>query len=113
YPAGESKHGPIALVEEDYPVVFVAPKDQTHKRIIGSIMEMKARGASAVVIIEEGDKDIEQLGKWKLEVPKGYSETLSTIPYVIPTQLLAYYTAMRKNCSIDTPRHLSKSVTVL
>ena len=113
YPAGESKHGPIALVEEDYPVVFTVPNDHTNKRMIGSIMEMKARGATAIVIIEEGDKNIEELGKWKMEVPKGYSEMLSTIPYIIPNQLLAYYTAMRKGCSIDLPKNLSKSVTVL
>ncbi|TFG10095.1 glutamine--fructose-6-phosphate transaminase (isomerizing) [Candidatus Heimdallarchaeota archaeon] len=113
YPAGESKHGPIALLEEDYPIVFVTPNDRTHKRIIGNIMEMKARGATAIAIIEEGDKDIEALCKWKLEVPKGYSEMMSTIPYVVPCQLLAYYTAMRKGCEIDTPKHLSKSVTVL
>ncbi len=113
YPAGESKHGPIALVEEDYPVVFVTPKDQTNKRMIGSIMEMKARGAAAILVMEEGDRDMEDLAKWKLEIPKGYSEMLSTIPYVIPLQHLAYYTAVRKGCSVDTPKNLSKSVTVL
>ncbi len=113
YPAGESKHGPIALVEEDYPVVFVAPKDHTNKRMIGSIMEMKARGATAIVVIEEGDKDIEELGKWKFEIPKGYSETLSTIPFAIPLQQLSYYTAMRRGCAIDTPKNLSKTLTVL
>ncbi|MHA1552096.1 MAG: glutamine--fructose-6-phosphate transaminase (isomerizing) [Candidatus Heimdallarchaeaceae archaeon] len=113
YPAGESKHGPIALIEEDYPVVFVAPKDQTHKRMIGSIMEMKARGATTIGIIEEGDKEIGELVKWKMEIPKGYSELITTIPYVMPMQLLAYYTAMRKGCAIDTPKNLSKSVTVL
>jgi len=113
YSAGESKHGPIALIEEDYPVVFIAPKDKTHKRMIGSIMEMKARGATTIGVIEEGDKEIEELVKWKIEVPKGYSEMITTIPYAIPMQLLAYYTAMRKGCSIDTPRNLSKSITVL
>ena len=113
YPAGESKHGPIALIEEDYPVVFVTPKDQTHSRIIGNIMEMKARGATTIVVIEEGDKDIEELGKWKFEIPKGYSEMISTIPYVIPLQMLAYYTTTRKGLDPSYPRNLSKSVTVL
>ena len=113
YPAGESKHGPIALVEEDYPIVFVSPIDQTRNRIIGNIMEMKARGGTAIVVIEEGDREIEELGKWKLEIPKGYSEILSTIPYVIPLQMLAYYTAVRRNLDPDQPRNLSKSVTVL
>ncbi len=113
YPAGESKHGPIALVEEDYPVVFITPQDYTHNRIIGNIMEMKARGAAATVVIEEGDREIEELSKWKFEIPQGYSEMFSTIPYVIPLQLLAYYTAVRRNLSPDMPRNLSKSVTVL
>jgi glucosamine--fructose-6-phosphate aminotransferase (isomerizing) len=113
YPAGESKHGPIALVEEDYPVVFVAPNDQTRSRAISNIMEMKARGATIIGVIEEGDKDIEELAKWKLEVPKGYSEILSTIPYAIPVQALAYYTSVRKGLDCDRPKNLSKVVTVL
>ena len=113
YPAGESKHGPIALVEEDYPVVFVTPQDQTRKLIVGNIMEMKARGAAVIAVLEEGDKELEELVKWKFEVPKGYSEMFSTIPYVVPLQLLAYYTAVRRGYSPDTPRNLSKSVTVL
>ena len=105
YPAGESKHGPIALVEEDYPVVFVVPKDQTRSRMISNIMEMKARGATAIVVIEEGDKEI--------EIPKGYSEILSTIPYVVPCQLLAYYASVRKGLDCDRPRNLAKAVVVL
>ncbi len=113
YPAGESKHGPIALVEEDYPVIFITPQDQTRSKMINNIMEMKARGAAAIVVTEEGDKEIEEMGKWKLEVPKGYSEMLSTIPYVIPTQLIAYYTSVRKNLDPDYPKNLSKVVTVL
>ena len=104
YPAGESKHGPIALVEEDYPVVFVSPNDQTRSKMIGNIMEMKARGAAAIVVIEEGDKELDDLAKWKLEVPKGYSEMLSTIPFVIPLQKLAYYTSVRKNLNPDYPK---------
>ena len=113
YPAGESKHGPIALVEEDYPVVFVTPQDNTRKLIVGNIMEMKARGATAIAVLEEGDKEMEELVKWKFEIPRGYSEMFSTIPYVIPLQLLAYYTAVRRGYSPDMPRNLSKSVTVL
>ena len=113
YPAGESKHGPIALVEDDYPIVFVTPNDYTHKRIIGNIMEMKARGATAIAVLEEGDKEIGDLVKWKLEIPKGFSEMFSTIPYVVPTQLLAYYTATRKGLDCDRPRSLAKAVTVL
>ncbi|MCG3215768.1 MAG: glutamine--fructose-6-phosphate transaminase (isomerizing) [Candidatus Heimdallarchaeota archaeon] len=113
YPAGESKHGPIALVEEDYPIVFVTPNDQSHKRIISNIMEMKARGATAIAVLEEGDKEIGELAKWKLEIPKGCSEMFATIPYVVPLQLLAYYTATRKGLDCDRPRSLAKAVTVL
>ncbi|MHA1828583.1 MAG: isomerizing glutamine--fructose-6-phosphate transaminase, partial [Candidatus Heimdallarchaeaceae archaeon] len=113
YPAGESKHGPIALVEEDYPVIFVAPKDETHRLIKGNIMEMKARGATTIGIIEEDDEELKNLTKWNFEVPKGYSKMFSTIAYIIPLQLLAYYTAMKKGCEIDKPRNLAKSVTVL
>ncbi len=113
YPAGESKHGPIALIEDDYPVVFIAPKDQTHKRMIGNIMEMKARGATTIGVVEEGDKEIGELVKWKMEIPKGYSEMITTIPYVIPMQLLAYYTAVKRGNNPDMPKNLSKSVTVL
>jgi glucosamine--fructose-6-phosphate aminotransferase (isomerizing) len=113
YPAGESKHGPIALVEEDYPVVFVTPQDQTRKLIVGNIMEMKARGAATIAVLEEGDKELEELVKWKFEIPKGYSEALSTIPYIVPLQLLAYYTAVRRGYSPDQPRNLAKAVTVL
>jgi len=91
----------------------VAPNDQTRSRTISNIMEMKARGATVIGIIEEGDKDIEDLVKWKLEVPKGYSEIMSTIPYAIPVQSLAYYTAVRKNLSPDMPRNLAKAVVVL
>jgi glucosamine--fructose-6-phosphate aminotransferase (isomerizing) len=91
----------------------VAPKDQTNKKMISNIMEMKARGATAIIVMEEGDKEIEELAKWKLEVPKGYSEMLSTIPYIIPLQVLAYYTAVRKNLSPDMPRNLAKAVSVL
>ncbi|MHA1687037.1 MAG: glutamine--fructose-6-phosphate transaminase (isomerizing) [Candidatus Heimdallarchaeaceae archaeon] len=113
YPAGESKHGPIALIENDFPVVFVAPKDDTYKLIVGNIMEMKARGASIVGVIEEGDDELKEWLNWKLEIPKGYSNTLTTIPYVIPLQMLAYYTAVRKGYDPDKPRNLAKSVTVL
>ncbi|MHA1399609.1 MAG: glutamine--fructose-6-phosphate transaminase (isomerizing) [Candidatus Heimdallarchaeaceae archaeon] len=113
YPAGESKHGPIALIEDDYPVVFIAPKDESYRKIQGNIMEMDARGASTIAVLEEGDKEIADLVKWKLEIPKGYSEIFSTIPYIVPLQLLAYYTAVKRGYSPDKPRNLAKSVTVL
>ena len=112
FPAGESKHGPISLIEPDFPVVFICAKDGTHKTLIGNIMEMKARGASIIAIIEEGDEEIKALADDYIEVPKGIPEVLSPIPFVIPLQLLAYYMTLEKGYNPDMPRNLAKSVTV-
>jgi len=112
FPAGESKHGPISLVEQGFPVVFICPKDETHRTLIGNIMEMKARGASIIAVIEEGDKEIKMLADDFVEVPTGIPEVLSPIPFVVPLQLLAYYMAVEKGHNPDTPRNLAKSVTV-
>jgi glutamine---fructose-6-phosphate transaminase (isomerizing) len=112
FPAGESKHGPISLVEKDFPVVFICPKDDSHKTLIGNIMEMKARGASIIAIVEEGDEEIKALSDDFVEVPKGIPEILSPIPFAVPLQLLAYYMALEKGHNPDTPRNLAKSVTV-
>jgi glucosamine--fructose-6-phosphate aminotransferase (isomerizing) len=112
FPAGESKHGPISLVEEGFPVVFICPKDDTYKTIIGNIMEMKARGASIIAIIEEGDEEIKKLADDYVEVPKGIPDVLSPIPFVVPLQLLAYYMAIERGYDPDKPRNLAKSVTV-
>ncbi|MGQ9507529.1 MAG: glutamine--fructose-6-phosphate transaminase (isomerizing) [Candidatus Bathycorpusculaceae bacterium] len=112
FPAGESKHGPISLIEPGFPVVFICPKDETHKTIIGNIMEMKARGASIIAVIEEGDEEIKSLADDWIEIPKGIPEVLSPIPYIIPLQLLAYYMAVERGHNPDMPRNLAKSVTV-
>ncbi|MGQ9530249.1 MAG: glutamine--fructose-6-phosphate transaminase (isomerizing) [Candidatus Bathycorpusculaceae bacterium] len=112
FPAGESKHGPISLIEPGFPVVFICPKDETHKTVIGNIMEMKARGASIITLIEEGDEEIKSLADDWVEMPKGIPEVLSPIPYVIPLQLLAYYMAVERGHNPDMPRNLAKSVTV-
>ncbi|MCS7124084.1 MAG: glutamine--fructose-6-phosphate transaminase (isomerizing) [Candidatus Bathyarchaeota archaeon] len=112
FPAGESKHGPISLVEEGFPVVFVCPKDDTHKTAIGNIMEMKARGASIIAVIEEGDEEVKRLADDYVEIPKGVPDVLSPIPFVIPLQLLAYHMAVEKGYDPDKPRNLAKSVTV-
>jgi len=111
-PAGESKHGPIGLVEPGFPVVMVCPRDETHKTVIGNIMEMKARGASVIAIVEEGDEEIKRLADDYVEVPKGIGEVLSPTLLVIPLQLLAYYMAVEKELDPDMPRNLAKSVTV-
>jgi len=112
YPAGESKHGPISLVEPGFPVVFVCPKDETHKTIQGNIMEMKARGASIIAIIEEGDEEIKRLSDDYIEIAGGVPGVLSPIPFVVPLQLFAYYMAVERGCDVDQPRNLAKSVTV-
>jgi len=112
FPAGESKHGPISLIEPGFPVIFICAKDGTHKTLIGNIMEMKARGASIIAIVEEGDEEVKALSDDCVEVPKGIPEILSPIPFAIPLQLLAYYMALEKGLNPDMPRNLAKSVTV-
>jgi glucosamine--fructose-6-phosphate aminotransferase (isomerizing) len=112
FPAGESKHGPISLIEEGFPVVFICPRDGSHKTLIGNIMEMKARGASIIAVVEEGDEEIKALSDDYVEVPKGIPEVLSPIPFAVPLQLLAYYMALERGHNPDTPRNLAKSVTV-
>jgi len=112
YPAGESKHGPISLIQPGFPVVFICPPDETRKTLMGNIMEMKARGAQIIAIIEEGDEEIKELADDYIEIVKGVPEVLSPIPYVIPLQLFAYYMAVERGCDPDKPRNLAKSVTV-
>jgi glucosamine--fructose-6-phosphate aminotransferase (isomerizing) len=112
FPAGESKHGPISLVEHDFPVVFICPNDGSRITLMGNIMEMKARGASIIAVIEEGDEEIKKLADDYMEVPKGIPEVLSPISFVVPLQLLAYFMAIERGHNPDTPRNLAKSVTV-
>ena len=112
YPAGESKHGPISIVEKDTACVFICPRGDTHAEIIGSIMEMKARGAKIISICEKGDTDIKSLSDEVIEMPKNIPELLSPIPYIVPMQLLAYEIAVLKGLDPDKPRNLAKSVTV-
>ncbi|MEM1883767.1 MAG: glutamine--fructose-6-phosphate transaminase (isomerizing), partial [Candidatus Bathyarchaeia archaeon] len=112
FPAGESKHGPISLVEPGVPVIFICPRDKTRKAIIGNIMEMKARGASIISVIEEGDEEIKRLSDDYFEVVGTVSEIFSPIVFIVPLQLLAYYMAVEKGLDPDKPRNLAKSVTV-
>ncbi len=113
YSAGESKHGPIALVEKGFPVVFVAPRDDTRSRLIGNIMEMKARGADIIAVIEKGDTEIGGLADYVFEIPPGVPSQFSVMPYVVPLQIFSYYMARKKGYDPDRPRNLAKSVTVL
>ncbi len=111
YPAAEMKHGPIALIDEDMPVVVVATKDDTYDKIISNIQEIKARKGNVIAIVTEGDEIIRKMADYVLEVP----ETLpafSGILAVIPLQLLSYHIAVLRGCNVDQPRNLAKSVTV-
>jgi glucosamine--fructose-6-phosphate aminotransferase (isomerizing) len=112
YPAGESKHGFISVVEEGYPVIFIAPKDEVYSKIIGNVMEMKARGAQVIGVVEEQDGDITSLSDEKIILPPGIPSLLTPIVYILPLQLFAYYMAVRKGYDPDFPRNLAKSVTV-
>ncbi len=112
YPAGESKHGPISIIEEGVTCVFVCPRGDTHSHIIGSIMEMKSRGAHIISICEAGDEDIKRLSDEVIEMPKGIPDVLSPIVYITPLQLFAYHLAVLKGLDPDMPRNLAKSVTV-
>jgi glucosamine--fructose-6-phosphate aminotransferase (isomerizing) len=112
YPAGESKHGPISVIEDGYPVFFIAPLDSTRKHVLGNIMEMRARGAKIYCVGTEGDNELRENVEWWLGLPKVH-EILSPIIYVIPFQFLAYYLALERGLDPDKPRNLAKSVTVL
>lgn len=111
YPAAEMKHGPIALIDENMPVVVVATKDDTYEKIISNIQEIKARKGNVIAIVTEGDEIIRKMADYVLEVP----ETLpafSGLLAVIPLQLLSYHIAVLRGCNVDQPRNLAKSVTV-
>jgi len=112
YPAGESKHGAIALIEPGFPVVFITPPDETHEKIIGNIMEMKAREATIISIADEEDYEIQKLSNKMIDIPQT-SVAFSPITYVVPLQLFAYYAATKRGYDPDKPRNLAKSVTVL
>lgn len=111
YPAAEMKHGPIALVDEQLPVVFVATKDSYHEKIISNIQEIKARKGKVIAVISEGDDTITGLADDVIEVPAA-DELVAPILSTIPLQLLAYYIGIAKNLDVDKPRNLAKSVTV-
>ncbi len=112
YPAGESKHGFIAVVEPQYPIIFIAPKDATHHKIIGNIMEMKARNASVIGVIDGDDDKLREILDDTIEIPVSIMSLLTPLVYVIPLQLFAYWMAVERGCDPDKPRNLAKSVTV-
>ncbi len=111
YPAAEMKHGPIALIDEDMPVVFIATKDSGYEKIVSNIQEVKARKGKVIAIVTEGDDEIHKMADHTIEVPHTL-EPLMPLISVIPLQLLAYHIAIMRGCNVDQPRNLAKSVTV-
>jgi glutamine---fructose-6-phosphate transaminase (isomerizing) len=111
YPAAEMKHGPIALIDENMPVVFIAPRDAVHSKIVSNIEEVKARGGKVIALINEGDGEIERLADATFTIPETL-DLLTPMLTSIPLQLLSYYVAVSRGCNVDQPRNLAKSVTV-
>lgn len=111
YPAAEMKHGPIALIDENMPVVFIATRDSTYDKIISNIEEVRARKGRVIAIATAGDEEIKQRADHVFHIPRTL-EFLTPVLAIIPLQLLAYYIAIRRGCDVDQPRNLAKSVTV-
>jgi len=111
YPAAEMKHGPIALIDELMPVVFIAPHDAVHGKIVSNIEEVRARGGQVIALMTEGDTDIARLASASFTIPETI-DLLTPLLTVIPLQLYSYYVAVRRGCNVDQPRNLAKSVTV-
>jgi glucosamine--fructose-6-phosphate aminotransferase (isomerizing) len=111
YPAAEMKHGPIALIDDNMPVVFIAPKDSTYDKIVSNIEEIRARKGRIIAIASENDTNIDRLVDYSIKIPDTI-RMLMPILSVIPLQLLAYHIAVKKGLNVDQPRNLAKSVTV-
>ena len=111
YPAGEMKHGPIALIDEGMPVVALTPRDGTYERMLGNLEEVRARDGKVIAVAHAGDREIAARADHVIYVPATV-DLLSPILMVIPLQLLAYHVAVRRGCDVDQPRNLAKSVTV-
>ncbi|MCG6912938.1 glutamine--fructose-6-phosphate transaminase (isomerizing) [bacterium BMS3Abin03] len=111
YPAAEMKHGPIALIDEKMPVVFIATKDSTYEKVISNIEEVRARGGRIIAIASENDEEIDTLVDYSIKIPDTV-EMLRPVLTSIPLQLLAYHIAVKKGLNVDQPRNLAKSVTV-
>lgn len=111
YPAAEMKHGPIALIDAEMPVVFIATKDSSYDKVVSNIQEVKARKGQVIAIVTEGDKLIPTMADYVVEIPAMH-EALIPLVSVIPLQLLSYHIAVMRGCNVDQPRNLAKSVTV-
>ncbi len=111
YAAGEMKHGPIALVDDNLPVVVVAPHDEYYEKIVSNIQEVKARKGNVIAIVTEGDTGLKKLANDVIEIPRSHP-AVAPLLAVLPLQLLAYHIAVLRGCNVDQPRNLAKSVTV-
>jgi len=111
YPAAEMKHGPIALIDQNMPVIVIATKDKSYEKIVSNIQEVKARKGKVIAIITEGDDTISKMVDYTVEIPEA-DEKVTSLLSVIPLQLIAYHIAVIRNCNVDQPRNLAKSVTV-
>ena len=111
YPAAEMKHGPIALIDEQMPVVVIATKKGHYEKVVSNIQEIKSRKGKIIAIVTEGDTQVRELADHVIEVPES-SESLSPLLTTIPLQLLSYHIAVMRGCNVDQPRNLAKSVTV-
>ena len=115
YPAGEMKHGPIALIDEQMPVVTIAPNDHVFEKMVGNVQEAKARGGSVIALSTEDNHGIHDLldpkNDFLITIPKSHP-LLTPVLAVVPLQLLSYHIAVRRGCDVDQPRNLAKSVTV-
>ena len=115
YPAGEMKHGPIALIDEAMPVVTIAPNDHVFEKMVGNVQEAKARGGSVIALTTEdnhGDQDLlDPKNDFLITIPNSHP-LLTPVLAVVPLQLLSYHIAVRRGCDVDQPRNLAKSVTV-
>jgi glucosamine--fructose-6-phosphate aminotransferase (isomerizing) len=111
YPAAEMKHGPIALIDQEMPVVVIAPRDSVYDKIRSNVEEVKARGGRVLGVVTEGDTELDQHLDHAIRIPRTH-EALSPILASVPLQLFAYYIAVLRGCNVDQPRNLAKSVTV-
>ena len=111
YPAAEMKHGPIALIDENMPVIVIATNRSAYDKIVSNIQEVKARKGTVIAVVPEGDDTISRIADYTIEIPET-EDPLSPLLSVIPLQLLSYYTAVMRGCNVDQPRNLAKSVTV-
>lgn len=111
YPAAEMKHGPIALIDENMPIVIIAPKVGHYDKIVSNVQEIKARKGKVIAIVNKGDTQVSAMADYIIEIPET-SECFSPILASIPLQLLSYYIAVARGANVDQPRNLAKSVTV-